>query len=595
MSVIFSILQGSAAIAGPATGTVAHFGTSVGGTAVDRDVNQHEPGSDALVPAILGYGDMPEPLERKLRISGARQLSVKVHASIAATISAVTHAGSGPAVTAAAGAGGIVGTFPLLRAKVVTAGVNGSAKIQVAYDGFTYGGNLDVPALLPATIVGIVDLSLITASSLDTLTLIATTDLATLHTCTFAGTTFANIVTQINAAIPGVTASIVAGRFLKIVANTTLGTPSTLDLGAGTANVILGFVADPALVTGTNSTVALGPTGAVYTFPSGTYALGDTYTVATVGPRMALADFVAAAASLRASGLPFELVEICQDPLDGTDALAWAAQVESTISSWENDNENRIFPSAILGTSLGAAGSFTSNDNDVRTSFAGTSSLRQIIAHGDDYVTGSEFAGTHRRSLRTTVSEILSRDRASQDPGFGGLSSDAAFPQAFAVSPDKVTQARNEALATVLMSDANFAVMVVQNQAPKIKRGRTRAPSGSKLGFVGIMRAARLAATVAYQILLRYENADFDLLPSGRIRPVDAASAEGVFDQGFREFILSPGHASACFATIDQSKVADSQGKYPLTVIFTLQVKGQSPIVTGILSLVTQLQIVAAA
>src|SRR6266704_3559680 len=155
MTTPVTIQDGAQALQGPATGIVAHAGTCVGGTASSNQVDTWDPGSDALVPATLGYGDLVEALERKVRNTGVRQLSVKANASIAGVTSSVTHVGTGPTVTAA---GAAYATLPLLRAKVTTGGANGTSKFQVAYDGTNYQGTVDVPALLPATLVGTADL-----------------------------------------------------------------------------------------------------------------------------------------------------------------------------------------------------------------------------------------------------------------------------------------------------------------------------------------------------------------------------------------------------------------------------------------------------
>jgi hypothetical protein len=99
--------------------------------------------------------------------------------------------------------------------------------------------------LTPATrgeLVGTVDLTGVTLSALNGLTFITTIDGVGAGTTTFTTpSSILNIAVQINTTIGSKgTASIVSGRYLRIVSATT-GTSSTVLIGAGTADATLGF------------------------------------------------------------------------------------------------------------------------------------------------------------------------------------------------------------------------------------------------------------------------------------------------------------------------------------------------------------------
>jgi hypothetical protein len=130
---------------------------------------------------------------------------------------------------------------------------------------FTVAGtaiNLDgsINVTEKAHLVGSVDLSTIsyaaTGGTLNGLTLIITTDVGGPTTVTFPAdpggmTAYTDVVTEINTQFGAVVAELDAGKKLVLFSNG-VAPATTLDIGAGTSNVALGFAADPALVNGKN-------------------------------------------------------------------------------------------------------------------------------------------------------------------------------------------------------------------------------------------------------------------------------------------------------------------------------------------------------
>lgn len=592
MSVELQITEGNQAIPPAGGNVVARLGVSSDGD--DLSVTEWDGGSDGVVATVLGYGPLTEDTARAVRITGERAVAVKVPATIAAVLGPVLHrnaaddgAGTGPLASVS---GSPTDTFNL-RAIITKAGALGVAKARVALDGFTYGPEIVLEAQLPATLRGTVDLSAAgnLATLLNTKTFIVNADGGGAQTVTFAGltgsSTPADVAAQIEAQSTA-NARIIAGRYLEVY-GTTLGPTGTLDVGAGTANDELGFAADPPAVTGTASTYGVPKTGVTIAWPAGNYIEGETYTAPTQAPRFTIDDMNDALDVLRESGVTFGIVFVDQVPVDGADLLAFAQALDAKLASWHNAEADRIFPGWVLPSPLGDTDDFATNDTAVRTALAGYTTLLSFgIGHGDMYCTGHEFVGLFRRSLAVPLCERFAGARLSADPGNGAF---PALPQCSVIGPDGETKARDELFAVVKMQDHGFTVGTRRDNRPRIKAGATRAGVTSKFFFPGVLRMAYLAAHTVYQRALQFENADLALATDGSLVEPIAAAIDKVFDKDLKEALVQEEHASAVRTTVDRTKRAAPNGKYPLTIVWAVQMKGQVRDVSGTISVVTEL------
>lgn len=194
MSVTLNLYdRGQAAPLSTLTSTLAWFGVSSAGVA--NTVYAFD--APGVIPTNVGYGPGPEGVAAGVRVSQTRQVFVKVDGSIPGTVSAVAQSGTGP-LFAIAGTPYDSATPSLV---ITRGGALGTAQFQLAMDGGTYGPVTDTPTRLSASTVGTGDLSALTYSALDTLTLIVTPTNGTVETVTFSSTTSTNFLTQINAVV----------------------------------------------------------------------------------------------------------------------------------------------------------------------------------------------------------------------------------------------------------------------------------------------------------------------------------------------------------------------------------------------------------
>lgn len=284
--------RGQSAPISTLTSTLAWIGVSSAGGTAGTVGSIYQLDAPGLVPTNIGYGPGPEGIAAGIRTSLTRQVFARIAGSIPGTLSAVTQSGSGPAITIA----GTPYDSATPKLTIQTGGALGTALFQLAMDGSTNGPVINVPAQTAAQSAGTADLSALTYSTLDTLTLIATPDNGVASTVTFTGTTSTNFLTQVNAGIgPAKTkgsvdltaftyssldtltliftpttggavtctfASTSSGNFLTqintalgsnataaivsnnlVVTDAATGTTSTLVVGAGTANSALGLTA----------------------------------------------------------------------------------------------------------------------------------------------------------------------------------------------------------------------------------------------------------------------------------------------------------------------------------------------------------------
>lgn len=549
------------------------------------DPYEFTPGSD--VAGTVGYGPGTELAEEILRQppspdGAAKVIYQKVTGGVAGTIGSVTETpvGTGPTITVA---GTPYDTYSA-AVKVVKAGALGTAVVRVALDGATYGDDISVPTMLPAAFTSAIDLTGITLADLNTLTLIATSDIGGPITCTFTTpSSVQDIADQITAAAAAGTdefaAEIVSGKYLRVYSLTD-GSASTLSFGAGTANTILGLTAS-VTYSGSNATYAIPNTGLTLTFPTGTYVIDTVYTFSTVQPRFSTSALSTALATLKSwattNGVDLEHVFVLVDPVDGAEARQFADAIGTARADFYAATYRRFANFYMGGPLHTASATQSTNEANIATTDAATKAA--FVGHVDPYLTVAAgdcyFAGRFgklRRSLVFWLALFEARERDSADPGNRSLPGFSAVSLRDAAL---TTLARNEITATHKMQSSRFTAAKREGGNDYIVRGVSRADPAltPKFKHVGVINAALRAARVMTPYAVKYENTDPFLDPAGKVLAAEADAIESGGTAELKAQLVERAHASNARLTVNRDEVIASTEN--LTLRAEVQSKGQ--------------------
>ncbi len=533
--------------------------------------------SDTGVQAVLGDGPLTEYVVPTSRVSKKRVLAIPVPATIDGTVSAVTEApaGSGPTITVAGD--------PLDRLEVVVkitkAGANAVGKYRIALDyGETYGPELEIPAKSNATLVGSVDLTGVTLSTLNTTTLKVTASVGGLQTITFTTpSSIADIATQANAGSTGMTFSIANNR-LKVIDDVTGSTSSLAIDATSTADTILGL---SGTTTGAEATYAIPGTGLTVTFPSGTYVLDTTYSFSTTAPKFSLTDLDTAIDALKNSGVAFGMCIIAQESLaDAAEVRALADSVSAKLSSLLSQKKpTRVLIPSLLATTVTAAG-WETVDQAVKAEFATFFDSRVVRVDGDAIVTGGAHKGKFRRSALINAAKRAAKARFSSDLGNG---QDGPLEETHSVT-------RDEYSATTKMRDFRGTVIETRPESTGFyfARGVTMANPASTYADLNICRVVDEACKILQPLLNAEVNNDRVLAVDGTIDETEAQTLDRKWTKSLRQGLVTPSgsepHVSRARAAVSRTEVIGDTEH--LIADFELQKKGQQKSVTGRLGVV---------
>ncbi|MEO7329443.1 MAG: hypothetical protein ABI193_12745 [Minicystis sp.] len=592
MAISFRIVAGSGAADPNAANVVLRAGCCTGTPSGALALAELASGQDPT--SSTGYGPLASAAAQASRLGGAKHYALKITATEAGTISAVTEspAGTGPTVTVVGSAfDGLTSPWDALsvKAKVSTAGPVGTAVVDIAIDGASYNYRYPVPAEAKATVTGTVNLKLLTLATLNALTLIVTSDLGGPTTCTFTTPTdIADIAVQVNAALTAIaTARIIGGdkKYLQIESKTPGGSSTLLVAAASTADLTLGMSNTAA--SGGASTITIPGTGLVLTFPATSdYVLSTIYGFTTTAPRFSLADLDTALALVNAdTSVKFGLLEVIQEPADGADLAAYVVDQAAVVAAWEAQPDKR-FVTVLLGAPLDAT------DSAIKTALQGSAATRKVtVAGGDIWTTSATPSpkGIVRRSLCRPLGIRCASKSLSEDPGFGGF---GALPECQAKSPDGASAMRNEYAATTKLGTSTgpgFTVGCLQDGKPFFVRGVTRAGAGDIFVDLGVTRMADYAASLIFASLRKLQNKTFDLNPDGTLQKADADSLASAFQGTLYRALVLGKHASAVRVTVDEAeKVSQTRS---VTVGWKVQERGQGEDINGTLTLVGELTV----
>lgn len=529
----------------------------------------------------LGYGPLPVADARASKLADADRYCLKVAATTAGAISAVTQSGSGPLITVAGSAMDGLSNTPYIAAKVkvkvIKGGALGTARVAVALDGASYVYEFDVPAEGPGTVIGSVDMTtLTTATDLGTKTLVLDPGAVTV---TFASpATVAAAITAVDGAA-GFSCDLVQGKYMRIRSDA-VGAAASVEVDAtSTADDELGL--DNLTHAGGAATVTIPGTGLVITFPAGTYVLGEVYFFTTTAPRSSLAAIISAitAALVADPAVSFGLFVVLQTPLDEVDERAYADALDALCAGWEAGDDRR-YVVWLLGAPLDGT------DAADKAAMATHVSPHGAIAVRDCYLVSAapQPAGQLRASaVEQLALRCVAQPRFSDDVGFGGYG-----PLQCLLKGADGTAARNEATATVKLGGSKgpgFTALTSKGGKAYFKRGVTRAgSSGQYARFVdlGVLRATKAVSQVLYALLQAYENPTFDLNADGTIFEADAAALETAFKEPCDELFVRARHFSRFTVTIDRAeKISDTR---TLKVAWKAQIRGQGEDIEGTLT-----------
>jgi hypothetical protein len=612
--------KGQSAPISTLTSTLAWIGVSSSGNTPGTIQSVYQFSAPGVIPSAVGYGPGPEGVAAGVRVSQTTQLFVRINGSMPGTVSAVSQTGTGPLFT-------ITGTPYDSATPIVTitrGGPQGTAMFEVAMDGATNGVPTTVPSLVAAQASGTTDTSTWTSpnyTALNTLTLIVTPSNGLVETVTFSGTTATNFLSQINtvigpAAVVGTvdvtsftwtslgtntlnfvtgdgtvvpvtfatpsnqtaalatintalgahgTASVVTqgGHAYLVVKDSLATTASYITVNPGTANAALGLPATTTTFHGAQAAIvggrylqitdgAPGPssaltlagtslnllgltagstsgaaatyqipaTGLTLTFPTGTYILGEQYSWTQTEPRFSVADLSAAMGALQGSGLYFRDIVLLSNPIDGVDTRGLANQMATSLATLRGALP-KIVAVGMMNSAIGSPTAIQANDANVQAAMLGMTDDYVCVAHGDAYMQGTAISGSFRRPLVYSLGIRAAAYPISSDPG---NREQPQLEETSMVAPNLVTLARNEDAAVIQMQ-STFTVARNEQGAGYFVRGITRSTS-PKFTYLPIIRTACEAARVLYTKARKYENASRFLNPNGTIRESDAVAIE---------------------------------------------------------------------
>jgi hypothetical protein len=567
MSIDVTIQQKSSTLAPSAVNTVALIGyfNPASGYAANTVYAVESPGNAAAC------GDGPGVMCAAMvtRASGRKCLLISPTTSGGAC-GAVTEtpSGTGPTIT-------LSGTpyYKLGRVavKIVTAGLPGVGQFKIAKDGYTYGEILDIPAEPKATLVGTIDLSTITLSTLNGTTLIVTASVGGAQTITFTTPAdVAAVAVQANTQTTNMTWSIRQGKYL-VVEDDVPGATSSLSVDASsTGDLLVGITGTAA---GAASTYLIPNLGVTVTFPaSSAYVLDTIYSFATTCPVPSTANVDTAVDALRNSGYKFAQIFNLFDGVDSYDTLAHADALKAKLDGLEGYG---IY-------ALGNAGApYSDSDATVKAAFvANTYTKGQVTIYaGDIYVDGggsdTGMPGKYRVSSAWYAAAWKAKYRYSSNAANGQYPPIDGF---YILSPDGSTYVRDETTATTKLRDFRFSVLETRPTEPTgpwFARDISRASAISLFRHPNLGAVVRRAVTVALTVLATFDNDDPPTNADGTITEARARIMEGAIGAPLRTDLLDPvpAHASSVTVQVDRAHDVTSDDNLPITV--SVQSKGQ--------------------
>lgn len=482
-------------------------------------------------------------------------------------------AGTGPTITVS---GTPRYTLASVKVKITTGGALGAAQFKCSLDGTTYSEVMDVPAKTQATIVGTVDLTGLTLSTLNTTTLKLTADTGGLQTVTFTTpSSVQDIADQINAGTTNMTASIRSGKYLVIVSDT-LGSSSTLAVDAtSTADTILGLSGS---ATGADSTYTIPHLGVTVTFPgTSDYVAGTVYSFATTAPQFSTSQLSTAIAAARAAGEEPGVIVLANPGADSYETNQYADTLATECASF---NGLKVYPVTIVGCPPADA------DATVKAAFLGHEDKDLLCTAGGVYAdSGGSDTGLFGSFLVPAcwyAAALAATYRYSSDIGNGEYQPLASLFSY--IGPDASTRVRDERTASTALRPHGFAVLETRPGSepigPWFSVGYSRANAASKYRQWRLRRVAFRGVQLIQGQLARMENRDFNVKADGTLAPDAVAEVKRPIERALQIDMVdpTPKHLAGYQVAVDETEVVTTTDN--LTVTVDLQGKMQAETIT---------------
>ena len=284
-----------------------------------------------------------------------------------------------------------------------------------------------------------------------------------------------------------------------------------------------GETTSPETELGAATSIVIPKSGATIALAAGTLDAGDVITVTTTGPRLSNSDISNALAALRASAIPYELIEIMCSDADQTKV--------GTVDTWLAAREAEgMFKHAIMNSRVkGPSEAESDYKTALQTAFASTNSIRVTVAADQLYLPAPLRATSSRRPVSLAVAVRAAKIDISTDPAYVA---DGPVDSGSILNADGSRAFHDEASYPGL-DDLRLATLMMSNDedgnpiGPFITNAPTIAVSGSDFVYIQHARVMNRACALAWATL-RKRLSEGVQKKNGFITEAEAQDIEGL-------------------------------------------------------------------
>jgi Protein of unknown function (DUF2586) len=489
-------------------------------------------GDTNVASSTLGPGPLTENVADTIDVAGAC-LAAPINPSVAGSMGAVTHLGTGAGTVATSLAPAVQ-----IQAKIVTGGALGVMQVQFSLNGAAYGPVFTSTAsafsiLVPGT------LTVLTFAA-QTYTTAAVWTISTAGVISLTGTGTVGWVTQVSSPLDAY------DLFVEITTAGALGVAQfevSVDGNGGNST------SAPILVPG-GGVYVVPNTGIVLTFAS-TFVLDDTYESIATPAAYTGSDVSAMLTAIGNSAQEYILVHIIGMGANSAAAASMAATVDTSMTAFQTAYR---YVFAVIECPMGES------QSTIAAAFQNFASDRIMVCVGDIQHISSLDADLIRRNFATVVVSRLALINPSEDPGWVGRGKLANVKSIY------YDEAKTPGLAT-----QRFTVPTTRpkKQGYFCKTGLMMAASGSDYASVMNRRVMDVLCDTTVGAVV--DNVNQDLLVNkadGTIYDPEATKIERfVVNEANAELLSpSPPDATSISASINRTENILETGDYTIAV-----------------------------
>jgi hypothetical protein len=490
-------------------------------------------GDVTTASATLGGGTLTENVADTVNVAGAC-LACPIKPSVAGSVGAVTHVGSGAGTVTPT----VAPAVPIL-AKITTAGALGTMRVAFSVNGGAYGTPVLSTAVSFAMVVPGTQTTLTFSSQTYTLNDVWTFNVDGTSSISGAGTV--SWVTQASSPLDAY------DLFVTVTTPGALGTAQvTVSVDGNNGN----STSAPILVPGGGVYVVAG-TGIVLTFAS-TFVAGDTYEALAVAAGFVGADMTAALTAAGNSTQKFILAHVAGTGSTSSAAASLAATMDTSMTAFAG--QYRFTRGVIECPS-------TESDSTIFAAWASFASTRIMVCCGDVQHVSSLSGNLVRRNCALPIVSRLASTNPSVDPGWVGGG---------ALKNVRDIYRNDGKLAYSMVTNRITSVTTIPTKQGYFSTtGVTMAPSGSDYASIMNCRVIDVACNATMAAVT--PNLNQALLVddrTGGIYDPEASKIEGfiVAQLGAALLQKSPPDASAVSATINRAENILQTGNFTVAI-----------------------------